>query len=206
MSSQSIQPLIGRLKNLNTKISDEINNLKKSSRDTDFTKSIGVLNQIKTEQEEIYNLLKSINEDLYANFVYAQTLNDNQTKLATKLNNYKNVIETDIDNLQDETNHKARLAKINKYYGDKYQALSQLIKLLILFLVPIIILAILKNKGFLPDDAFNALLLVIIVISSILFIKKYKDVISRDNMNFQEYDWSFRKDLAPNINNNDASS
>jgi len=206
MSSQSIQPLIDRLKNLNTKISDEINNLKKSSQDTDFTKSIGVLNQIKTEQEEIYNLLKSINENLYANFVYAKTLNDNQTKLASKLNDYKNVIETDIDNLQDETNHKARLAKINKYYGDKYQALSQLIKLLILMLVPIIILAILKNKGFLPDDAFNALLLVIIVIGSILFIKKYKDVMSRDNMNFQEYDWGFRKDLAPNINNNDASS
>jgi len=33
--------------------------------------------------------------------------------------------------------------------------------LIILILIPIIILAFLKNKGFLPEDAFNALMLVV---------------------------------------------
>ena len=205
MSSQSIQPLIDRLTTLNTQLDNEITKL--SNQETeDFESSIGVFNQIKAEQEEIYNLLKNINENLYANFVSAKTLNDHQNNLASKLDEYKNDIETNIDNLQDETNHKARLAKINKYYGDKYQAHSQLIKMIILVLVPIIILAILKNKGFLPEDAFNALMLVIMIIGGILFFKKYKDVVSRDNQNYQEYDWRFRQDLAPNGDDEEDSA
>jgi hypothetical protein len=205
MSSQSIQPLIDRLTTLNTQLDNEITKL--SNQETeDFESSIGVFNQIKAEQEEIYNLLKNINENLYANFVSAKTLNDHQNNLASKLDEYKNDIETNIVNLQDETNHKARLAKINKYYGDKYQAHSQLIKMIILVLVPIIILAILKNKGFLPEDAFNALMLVIMVIGGILFFKKYKDVVSRDNQNYQEYDWRFRQDLAPNGDDDEDSA
>lgn len=205
MSSQSIQPLIDRLNSLNSQLDNEITKINDSST-SDFESSIGVFNNIKTEQEEIYNLLKNINENLYANFVSAKTLNDHQNSLASKLDNYKNDIETDIDNLEDETNHKARLAKINKYYGDKYQAHSQLIKLIILILVPIIILAIMKNKGFLPEDAFNALMLVIMVIGGILFFKKYKDVVSRDNQNYQEYEWRFRQDLAPNGDDEEVSS
>lgn len=205
MSSQSIQPLIDRLTTLNTQLDNEITKLSNPETE-DFESSIGVFNQIKAEQEEIYNLLKNINENLYANFVSAKTLNDHQNNLASKLDEYKNDIELNIDNLQDETNHKARLAKINKYYGDKYQAHSQLIKMIILVLVPIIILAILKNKGFLPEDAFNALMLVIMVIGGILFFKKYKDVVSRDNQNYQEYDWRFRQDLAPNGDDDEDSA
>ena len=205
MSSQSIQPLIDRLNSLNSQLDNEITKINDSST-SDFESSIGVFNSIKTEQEEIYNLLKNINENLYANFVSAKTLNDHQNSLANKLDVYKNDIETDIVNLEDETSHKARLAKINKYYGDKYQAHSQLIKLIILILVPIIILAIMKNKGFLPEDAFNALMLVIMVIGGILFFKKYKDVVSRDNQNYQEYDWRFRQDLAPNGDDEEDSS
>jgi hypothetical protein len=205
MSSQSIQPLIDRLTTLNTQLDNEITKLTNTETE-DFESSIGVFNQIKAEQEEIYNLLKNINENLYANFVSAKTLNDHQNNLASKLDEYKNDIETNIVNLEDETNHKARLAKINKYYGDKYQAHSQLIKMIILVLVPIIILAILKNKGFLPEDAFNALMLVIMVIGGILFFKKYKDVVSRDNQNYQEYDWRFRQDLAPNGDDEEDSA
>jgi|UniRef100_A0A6C0IKF3 hypothetical protein len=205
MSSQSIQPLIERLNSLNTQLDSEITKISNQEID-DSEKSITVFNQIKTEQEEIYNLVKSINENLYAKFVSAKTLNDHQNNLASKLDDYKKDIETDIDNLEDETNHKTRLAKINKYYGDKYQAHSQLIKLIILILIPIIILAFLKNKGFLPEDAFNALMLVVSIIGGILFFKKYKDVVSRDNMNYQEYDWGFRQDLAPNGDDTEDSS
>ena len=63
-----------------------------------------------------------------------------------------------------------------------------------------------KNKGFLPEDAFNALMLVIMIIGGILFFKKYKDVVSRDNQNYQEYDWRFRQDLAPNGDDDEDSS
>lgn len=187
MSSKSLEHIINRLNNLNTRLTDLIN----SGGTADE------LNNIKNEQENIYNLLAEINNDLFANFLAAQTLNDYQTNFGNKLEQHKLYIQDKIDEKDDETNEKVRLSKINKYYADKYEAHSKLIKLIILILIPIIILAILKNKGFLPEDTFNALMLVIIVIGGINFFKKYKDIISRDNMNYQEYNWNFRQDLAP---------
>ena len=49
-------------------------------------------------------------------------------------------------------------------------------------------------------------MLVVSIIGGILFFKKYKDVVSRDNMNYQEYDWGFRQDLAPNGDDTEDSS
>ena len=196
MSQDSIQPLINRLNELNVQLDEEIQVINTSSAD-DYSDSLERLKSIKMEQTQIYNLLKDINANLYASFVSAKTLNEHQLGLASKLTDYKEDIEKDISALEGETDHKVRLSKINQYYSDKYEAHSQLVKLIILILIPVIILAILKNKGFLPDDAFNSLMLVVIVIGGILFFKKYKDVVSRNNMNYQEYDWRFRKELAP---------
>ena len=206
MSSQTIQNLINRLKGLNDEINTEIGAINSATSETNLEISVTKLQNIRNEQEEIYELLKSINQTLYSNFVSAKTLNDHQNSLATKLSDYKGDIENDISALEGETDHKVRLSKINKYYGDKYDAHSQLVKLIIKILIPFIVLAVLKNKGFLPEDAFNALILVIIVIGGILFFKKYKDVVSRDNMNYQEYDWRFRQDLAPNNSGDDTNS
>jgi len=199
MSSPTLQPLIDRLTNLNNDIDIEITKINDSSSEgnTDFSETLQKLQSIREEQEEIYNLITSINENLFSNFVSAKTLNEHQNDLANMLSSYKSDIENEISTIDEQTNHRVRLSKINKYYGDKYAAHTKLIKLIIKILVPFIILAILKNKGFLPEDAFNALLLVVFAIGGILFIKEYKDVVSRDNMNFQEYDWRFRKDLAP---------
>ena len=207
-SSVTIDNLIIKLERLNNEINDEINFINGlTSEDSDsLQSSINTLENIRKEQEEIYTLLQSMNNSLYSNFVSAKTLNDHQNNLATKLDKYRINIEDEISMLEEQKNHSTRLSKINKYYGDKYDAHSQLIKLIIKILVPFIILAVLKNKGFLPEDAFNSLILVIIVIGGILFFKKYKDVVSRDNMNYQEYDWRFRKDLAPNDDNNNDNN
>jgi hypothetical protein len=200
MSSLSIQPFIDKLETINSQINNEIEIINATSDGkSNHSNSLLKMNQFRNEQENIYNLLKNVNENLYASFISAKTLNTHQINLADKLTSYKSDIEKDISTLQGETDHNIRLSKINTFYGDKYQAHSKLIKQIILILIPIIILAVLKNKGVLPYKAFNALMLVVFVVGGILFFKKYKDILSRDNMNYQEYNWAFRPDLAPNL-------
>ena len=194
---ENIQTVITRLSTISAYFQEEIRKLDAQSTELDIQNAHDRLDELNQEQIEIYDVLKSINETLYANLNSAKTLNTHQHDFKTKLGEYKVAIDGEITVIEDEKNNAVRLSKINKYYSDKYQAHSQLIKLIISILIPIIILAILKNKGFLPGDAFNALILVVIIIGGILFFKKYKDLISRDNMNYQEYDYSFRKDLAP---------
>lgn len=199
MSSQTIQPFIDKLETINSQINDEILIINaKQVGDSDHSNSLLKLKQFRDEQEQIYNLLKNVNENLYASYISSMTLNKHQINLADKLTSYKDDIEKDISTLQGETNHNIKLSKINKYYGDKYQAHSQLIKQLLLILIPITILAVLKNKEILPSEASNTLMFVVVIVGGILFFKKYKDILSRDNMNYQEYNWGFRQDLAPN--------
>ena len=65
MSSPTLQPLIDRLTNLNNDIDIDITKINDSSRkgNTDFSETLQKLQRIREEQEEIYNLITSINEN-----------------------------------------------------------------------------------------------------------------------------------------------
>ena len=91
--------------------------------------------------------------------------------------------------LKNEKNNKIRLVEINDYYSDKYEEHSQLMKIVIFTLVPIIILAILNNKGILPGFVYMGLLIIISIIGGYFFWRRYLSLISRDNMNYQEYNF-----------------
>jgi hypothetical protein len=70
-------------------------------------------------------------------------------------------------------------------------------KIIIIMLVPILILAILFNKGIIPSTAYYILIGIISVIGSVFLIKRFLSIISRDAMNYQEYQWYFNPETAP---------
>jgi hypothetical protein len=70
-------------------------------------------------------------------------------------------------------------------------------KMIIFTLVPIVIIAILNNKGFIPNTIYYILLALISIIGSIYFWYRYTSIITRDNMNYEEYDWYFDPSKAP---------
>jgi len=99
--------------------------------------------------------------------------------------------------LEEEKNNKIRLVEINTYFGDKYAEHSMLMKIIIFTLIPVIILAFLNNKGILPNTIYYILLVIISVIGGYFFWMRFASIISRDNMNYQEYDWYFDANSAP---------
>jgi hypothetical protein len=64
-------------------------------------------------------------------------------------------------------------------------------KIIIFTLVPVIILAIINNKGFLPNKIYYILLIIVCLIGAYFFWRTYFSIIYRDNMNYQEYNWGF---------------
>jgi hypothetical protein len=64
-------------------------------------------------------------------------------------------------------------------------------------LVPIIILTFIKNKGLLPQGVYVFLVIVISWIGAVYLWRRYASIITRDNMNYDEYNWSFEPGLAP---------
>jgi hypothetical protein len=72
-------------------------------------------------------------------------------------------------------------------------------KIVIYILVPVIILAFLNNKGFLPNSIYYVLIIIIGIIGAYFFWVRMSSIWMRDNMNYQEYNWKFipNDDMPP---------
>lgn len=159
--------------------------------------TIEKMNQLSNMRINLYQTLSGIN-NFYQNALTSSvgTLRE-QTIAVGIVENELNQAKKRLKLLEEEKNNKIRLVQINDYYGDKYAEHSDLMKIIIFTLVPIIILVLLKNKGLLPDIVFYVILVIISVIGSYFFWIRFSSIIRRDNMNYNEYNWTFNPDDAP---------
>lgn len=86
---------------------------------------------------------------------------------------------------------KERMIEINTYYGQKYAAQKELMQIIILTCVPLLVLALLAKFGSLAGNIASAIGSVILVTGLYFIVRKFIDINSRNNMVFDEYDWSF---------------
>jgi hypothetical protein len=163
-------------------------------------KIIEKMNQITNMRINLYQTLNGVN-NFYDTALKssAGTLKEQTAAIGiveSELNRSKKRLQI----LEAEKNNKIRLVEINHYYGDKYAEHSQLMKIIIFTLVPIIILAFLNNKGILPNTIYNILIVIISFIGGYFMWIRYASIIMRDNMNYQEYDFYFDPNSAPKGN------
>lgn len=156
------------------------------------------------------NLYKTLNN---ASDLYKDILTGSKEKLQLQTEAI-GIMESELDNtkkriaaLSADKNNKMRLVEVNEYYGSQYLEQTELMKIIIFTLVPIIILSFLKKKMllvFLPDFIYYILLILIFIIGGVFFVLKLGDYITRDDMNYQEFEWGFNKNKAPKSTNSVA--
>jgi len=155
------------------------------------------INRITTMRLSLYNTLSSINNFFQSSLQNSiGTLQQQLTAIAIvedELNQSKRRLEL----LEIEKNNKIRLVQINNYYGDKYAEHSQLMKIVIFTLIPVIIITFLHNKTILPDTIYYILLIIVSFIGAFYFVYRFISIIMRDNMVYDEYDWTFDASQAP---------
>lgn len=93
--------------------------------------------------------------------------------------------------LQNNNDTKMRLVEINTYYGKRYDAQSNLMKMIILICIPLLILFILRKKGLLPEMISKYAIGITIAVGAIFVIRAAWDIHTRSNMNFDEYEWNY---------------
>ena len=135
-------------------------------------------------QQNIASTAKSLEEQQYATNI-----------VKSELHNTNNILWSH----EAEQANKVRLIEINNYYSEQYLDRTNIMKSIILVCIPLIIILILKNKGFLNETIFNILFIIIIVIGIIYLFKLFLKAISHNNMQYQQYDWNFNKKLAPQV-------
>ena len=93
--------------------------------------------------------------------------------------------------LGDGKEGKERMIEINTYYGKKYAAQKELMQIVILTCVPLLVLALLAKFGSLAGNIASAIGALVLVIGLYFIVRKFIDINSRNNMEFDEYDWQF---------------
>jgi hypothetical protein len=86
------------------------------------------------------------------------------------------------------------MVEINTYYDKKYAAYTQIVKVAILFCIPIIFLAVLMRLQLLPDAVVMICVICIVAVGIIVVGNQMYELSRRSNTNFDEYNWEFNAD------------
>jgi hypothetical protein len=149
------------------------------------------MNQLSNMRVNLYQTLSGVN-NYFQNALNTSVGSLKQQAIAIGIvENELNRAKSRLEILEEEKNNKIRLVEINTYFGDKYVENSQLMKIIIFTLIPVIILVLLNNKGILPNRIYYILLVIVVFIGVYFFWTHFASMIMRDNMNYQEYAWSF---------------
>ena len=160
-------------------------------------KIVEKMNQLSDMRINLYQTLSGVNNYYQNALSSSQGTLKEQTNAIYIVESELNQSKRRLDLLNQEKNNKIRLVEINNYYGDKYAEHGNLMKIIILTLVPIIILALLNNKGILPNSIYYGLTVIIAFIGGYFFWLRFGSIITRDNMDYQTYDWYFDPASAP---------
>ena len=155
------------------------------------------MNQLSNMRINLYQTLSGVNSFFQSALSSSVGTLQEQTIAIGIVESELNRSKGRLDILKDDKNNKIRLVEINDYYGDKYAEHSQLMKIIIFTLIPIIILAVLNKKDILPNSFYYILIVIISAISAFFFWTRYASIIMRDNMNYQEYNFHFDPNAAP---------
>lgn len=194
---QSIQDLQNMEKNLYTQLETSSANNGNAEAEQKIIKRINELSEMRTglfkSLMDKYNLLQNSVAETRVDLVDQMTV---VGIVENELNNAK----ANLNGIQNAKNDKMRMVEINTYYEQRYRAHADLMKIIVMMSVPLLILAILNKKEFIPSNISNGLSIIIIIVGLIAIINKVLDLNSRDNMNYDEIDWKFNPDnLKPTV-------
>jgi hypothetical protein len=97
------------------------------------------------------------------------------------------LVEQDMDD-------KYRKVEISTYYAEKYRDQANIMKMILLFCVPILILVILGKRGVLPSNVVFRLIAVLLFLAVIVLGAKWLQTLKRNNMYYDEFDFKTPSD------------
>jgi len=160
-------------------------------------KVVEKINGISKMRINLYETLNGVNSFFQNALANSKGTLSEQTSAIDIVEKELNSSKKRLKVLEEEKNNKIRLVEINDYYGQKYSEHSDLMKTIVIMLIPILILAILHNKGILPTNFYYILIAIIALIGGIFIWRIVFSIILRDRMNYQAYDWYFDPSTAP---------
>ena len=192
------QQVLNNISQLQIQVKTLYDNLDDVKLTSDQKKQIiDKINEISQMRVNMYAGIKDMHSYYQKNVVSSRSTLTQEISAIDVLENELNEAKRKLNLIEDEKNNKLRLVEINTYYGKRYNSHSKLMKIIVFMCIPLIILAVLANRGFLPSNLYAFLAGLIIVIGVMLIGFQIIDISNRDNMNWDEYNWYFNQKDAP---------
>jgi len=134
------------------------------------------------------------------NHNYSSDLNNSYALLK-----YLNKSQRDPDESQPNIIYNERQIDVNKYYIMKYQSESYILKLIIFFCGLALLGCLFFLKGLIGETLYIIYLGIIISIGIITICYNMYNLLYRDNMRFDEYDYGYMSNIGNDISGNTGS-
>lgn len=168
----------------------DIQNWTSGSTLTHDPKYAAAVSEIRSKMQSLYNALDT----------HKQSTLQTSSMLTTALENIQGLEEVSRDLVNNETSslkqqeiNKKRIIQNNDYYVNRYKALINIVKMLILFSIIMIFLMYLANKEYLPAIMTEIGMPFIFAIMIFYIFYLYIDIKRRNPINYDEYEFTFIK-------------
>lgn len=202
--------LIGDIQNLQNIELDLFDTLEKGVANNtltaaDKTTIIDQINKVSDMRVRLFANLNSLNQSYQGSVASGGSVIQNQLSALNIVENELNQYADYIKAISNEKNNMQRMVEINTYYGEKYSDHKSIMKTVVYFCIPIILLTVLANMGFLPRSIYVFLLIILCVAAIVIIGAKLIKSLSHDNMNYQEYSWGSQTPTGPAIDTSNSS-
>jgi hypothetical protein len=160
----------------------------------DLNKQNQIIQQIENLQklkQGLYQNLSNSYSSMQANVAEARDALVNEVAVGAVVKNELQNANKNLGLLQQERYNKLRMAEINDYYSDKYTTQTSVMKTIVYFCIPILILGILMKKNIIPQNIALGIIGVLAGICIFIVIMQSIDIMRRSNMVFDEYQFPF---------------
>ena len=183
----NVDDLINALVDLTQK-EDQL--LKQLSKDPTNTYLVGAIESVVVARESIYQLVVDILENDEKSINVSMSVYGDQLSVLRVLERSLNQTKSELNAIQENNVKKLRLIEINEYYGALYTDQTNLMMIIVATSVAVIVTCALSFVA-VPKEVVIFFVAIELIIGIYLSYSKYHDISFRDNMNYQEYAWTF---------------
>ena len=151
---------------------------------------IGKINDVAKTRTSLFNSLGNIYARTQDNVANSRISLVDQMTMAQMVEKELNAAKKQMNELESIKRNKLRMVDINMYYGKNYDAKTGVMKLTILFCIPLLVVAILRKMSLLPETLSMYLMGTLLAFALYFITRRLWDIYTRNNMNFDEYDFS----------------
>ena len=154
-------------------------------------KIIDEMNKTAVTRTNLYKNLLSIYENQQSEVSDTRQDLVDQKAVVKIFEDEMNRAKANFNAIKQESANKLRMVEINTYFGKKYQAYANMLKIVVIACLPLILFALLSKRGLIPSGLSKGLSIIVIIIAGYLVLRRWIDLLSRDNMVFDQFNWQF---------------